>query len=488
MPIDIYFTDSFGIEPGTLDTYGAFDISLINDLPLFIDPFLLFASQKPEYKRLHENIIDYLKFLRDRSAAGLVSDGLLQAWFMFPELKQTWLGFSLTGNNGRGLGRDFAKALNRNLNVIFSNFGEEKITEGSHLEKVCLVKDGVGRDNISDFTTNLIKKYLLDYTHEFANQHIAPERTREVSVAKVEFDYELEVWLPGTYTLPHAFGDFVVLTPKDMLTKDESWLNRSDLLARFGEVAESVPNSQLREQVNNYLAKKLRPDSRRDEEKAAYDELLQRYPDLIEYYIKGKEVRKVEAVENSARLVSETEQRFIFQIRRLAEQLQLNSKFYEYGTDTLEEARSRLEFLKQEIENNGAYRLFYHEGVPLQREADLQILYRLTWYGTPSDFNSEVNNGRGPVDFTASRGSKDKSLIEFKLAKNSKLAQNLEKQVAVYEAANRTSQSLKAIFYFSQSEKEKVLSILNGLGLEDDESIVLIDCRDDNKPSASNVR
>jgi hypothetical protein len=67
-------------------------------------------------------------------------------------------------------------------------------------------------------------------------------------------------------------------------------------------------------------------------------------------------------------------------------------------------------FLKAEIEDNAGYRLFYHEGRPLQRESDLQILFRLTWYASPSDFNGEANNGRGPVDFTASRGSKDKML------------------------------------------------------------------------------
>lgn len=45
----IYFSDFFNVTPDILDKYGAFNISLINDLPLFIDPFLLFGSKKPEY-------------------------------------------------------------------------------------------------------------------------------------------------------------------------------------------------------------------------------------------------------------------------------------------------------------------------------------------------------------------------------------------------------------------------------------------------------
>ncbi len=53
----VYFSDSFGIAPELLQEYGAFNVSLINDLPLFIDPFLLFTSEKEEYRKLHEQII-----------------------------------------------------------------------------------------------------------------------------------------------------------------------------------------------------------------------------------------------------------------------------------------------------------------------------------------------------------------------------------------------------------------------------------------------
>ncbi len=78
------------------------------------------------------------------------------------------------GNGGTGLGKDFADSLIKNLKVLFSDFGSEQITKGSHIEKVCLVDDRVGRDNISDFTTNLIKHYLCEYTQEFARKNIAP--------------------------------------------------------------------------------------------------------------------------------------------------------------------------------------------------------------------------------------------------------------------------------------------------------------------------
>jgi hypothetical protein len=77
--------------------------------------------------------------------------------------------------------------------------------------------------------------------------------------------------------------------------------------------------------------------------------------------------------------------------------------------------------------------------------------------------------------------------VEFKLAKNPKLRKNLNHQVKVYEAANRTAQSLIVIFYFSAEQLERVEAVLKDLGLEKDDTIYLVDCRADNKPSASNA-
>lgn len=483
----VYFSDWFDVDPKVLEDYGAFDVSLINDLPLFIDPFLLFTSEKAEYQGLHDGIIGYLRFLRDQSAQGNVDEGLLQAWYMFPEVKQLWLGFSLKGNAGAGLGIDFARALHSNLEAIFSDFGEETITQGSHLEKVCLVQAGVGRDNISDFTANLIKPFLLDYTQTFAREHINADLRRTVSVPSVRFDEKTRTWQPATYELPFILGDYVLLTPKDMLTKDDSWINRHDFMERFEQIASSVPDMQLRSQVNDYLIRQLREDATKDDKRRAYSQLIKDHPALIEYYIRSKEERGEDAKKSSAAHVADSEEQFVEHVRTLVDRLEAETEFYKHGFDTLDECRARVAFLKAEIEKNGGWRLFYRKDQPVQRESDLQILFRLTWFATPSDFNSEVNNGRGPVDFKVSRGSKDASLVEFKLAKNSKLEQNLRNQVKVYEEANRTNKSLKVVFFFSDHEKQRLQSILKDLKLEDDDSIVQIDCRPDNKPSASNA-
>jgi hypothetical protein len=78
--------------------------------------------------------------------------------------------------------------------------------------------------------------------------------------------------------------------------------------------------------------------------------------------------------------------------------------------------------------------------------------------------------------------------VEFKLASNSQLADNLQHQTATYERAHRTKKSVKVIVYYTESELARVDAILRQLGLHEDQSIVLIDARGDNKPSASKVK
>lgn len=80
--MDLYFSDHFKVKPQNLEKYGAFNISLVADLPLFIDPFLLFNSRKKKYKQLHSEIIRYLIFLRDK-ASEEHDKGKLKSWYAF---------------------------------------------------------------------------------------------------------------------------------------------------------------------------------------------------------------------------------------------------------------------------------------------------------------------------------------------------------------------------------------------------------------------
>jgi len=488
----VYFSDFFEVDPDIIEKYGAFNVSLINDLPLFIDPFLLFNSKKKIYQELHENMLKYLRFLRDKSIEQhYMDEPLLKAWYCFPEIKQNWLGFSKNGNGGTGLGIDFAVDLHSNLNKLFADFGDESITQTSHLEKLCLISERAGRDHISNFTTRLINEFLLTYTEDFARKFLRSEYRKKVSVPYVRFNYTTEVWEPDIFELPYIDGDWVMLTPIDMLTKDEAWINKTDLYDNFEIISPSIPDEQLRAQVNNYFYMALKRDDNKQptkpERNQAILDIVKKYPDIIDYYIKFKEDNGDKAEAQAQQKVEDSRELYINNFSQLMDQLRLNTDFYKVSGDTYREALDRILFLKYVIEDCDGYRIFYIDGKPIKREDDLQIMYRLTWYATSSDVNREVNNGRGPVDYKISRGSKDKTLVEFKLASNTKIKRNLEKQVEIYSAANQTKKAIKVILYFSENEFVKVNKILKELNLEGKEEIILIDARNDNKPSASNA-
>jgi hypothetical protein len=42
----VYFSDIFNLDESILEEYRTMNISLLNDVPLFIDPFLLYAGVK----------------------------------------------------------------------------------------------------------------------------------------------------------------------------------------------------------------------------------------------------------------------------------------------------------------------------------------------------------------------------------------------------------------------------------------------------------
>ncbi|MDD2818034.1 MAG: hypothetical protein PHN51_04485 [Candidatus Nanopelagicales bacterium] len=483
---DLYFSQIFKSDPEVLESYGALDVSLLSDLPLFIDPFLLFHSDKTNYQQLHEDIIKYLTFLRDKASTGL-NPGLIRNLYRFQEVKQNWLGFTYLGNSGHGLGDDFAKALHEALSSILATFGSETITHGPHLEKLTLIKEGVGRDNISDFTTNLIKGFLLEYTQTFAREHLADEYCDNFSVTRAVFNYATEAWATKTYYLPKFNGDFVLLTPTDILTRDDTWISRSDMLGKFDRLPESISDDQLRAQINNYFGSRLGDRPSKKERDAAAAATIREFPDLVDRYIRIQEDDGDKAVSASNDKRVETQALLVHMVKQVVADSGMARVLSQGGLNSYQDAVQRVLGFKQYVENQDGWKLINKPGQlkPFSRESDVQLFFGLIFFGTAFDINREPNNGRGPVDFKVSMGAADKTLIEFKLASNSQLKRNLQKQIEIYEKANGTRTSVKVIICYTEQDQVRVAAILDELKLSNEESVVVIDARSDNKQSGS---
>jgi hypothetical protein len=253
----------------------------------------------------------------------------------------------------------------------------------------------------------------------------------------------------------------------------------------FDAVCDSVSNAELRAKINNYFMKALPEDATSKQRREAASKTIRHFPTIIDYFIRRKEKKGRQAESLSSGRVKLSESLYHDQFGKLVDLLAKRSGFYRTNGRTYQEALSRVRFLKDVIENKGGHKIFYVKGRLLERESDAHILYRFTWFATPSDVSREVNDGRGQADYKISRGSRDKSIVEFKLASNPQLERNLEHQTLIYEKVSDAKASIKVILFFSEDERERVESILKRLKLDNKEYVVLIDARDDNKPSGS---
>ncbi|GAA0202895.1 hypothetical protein GCM10008944_20720 [Cytobacillus oceanisediminis] len=503
-PAGVYFSDYFGVSPEVLEEYGALDISLHADLPLFIDPFLAFNSTKVEHQALHNQIIDYLRFLRDKAGTSGLTDGLIKNLYSFKEVKQNWLGFTVDGNDGKGLGPSFARSLHSAVGDVLGNFGNETITESSHLEKVALIQDGVGRDNISDFTTNLIKHYLLKFTAGFAKAYLTGDQVKTISVPRSVFNYTTETWATETFALPwvgerpSADGrllpaDYVLLSPLDLLTKDDTWINQGDMVARFDHLPDALSNDQTRAQVDNYFNKVLATNPSPKETREARIKTLKAFPELVDHYIALKEDDRDQAVAQAFEKTLGTIAQMRDQVQALAADLRAKTDLFADPWSSYDEAKKAVATFKDYVEKMDGYKLLNPKnGTRLAKEADVHLFFGLLLQPSRFDVNREPNNGRGPVDFKVSAGAFDKTLIEFKLASSTSLKRNLLNQVEIYLAANNTLNAVKVVVIYTSREAAKVKRVLDEI---DDatgqksgtaaSTVVVIDARSDNKVSAS---
>ncbi len=483
--MSVFFSEVFEVEKELLESYGAFDISLATDLPLFIDPFLLYDSSQNKYSAWHDELVNYLKFLKGMSISGPVPSRVVNYYYRFPEVKQNWLGFTRFGNSGRGLGPAFANSLNDNLSKLFSDFGDEDITKGSHIEKLCLIRERVGKDSISDFTTNIVKRFLLEYTQEFALDNIDTKHLKTVRVPRAQFDYNTGVWMSKSYTLPYFDGDYVILTPKDILTQDEAWINRNDLYADFESIPPTIENENLRMGVSSHFYGQLGEENTKDDRIEAAIKTVNEYPEVIDYYIRNKEDTGSHAHQISEAKVERADEVFRQALPELTNDLKQKSEFFDIKDDSYDESLRKVNAFKAYVENNDGYKVVSAALKVARTEEVVQLFFGLAWLDSPYDVNREVNNGRGPVDFKVSMGSQDKTVIEFKLAGNAALKKNLSNQAEIYAVANNTNKIIKVIFVTTEHEAKKIESILNELKMNSVENVIVIDARADNKPSAS---
>jgi len=213
-------TDYHGIHKSQSEL--DFAIQLFDeDIPLYIDPYLLWKSPSQQDQALHTaitNSFNHLNFLAKKNREDVAVETLIN----LSECAEVGLGVSKT-RRGVKIG---AKQANEILR-LFKDIPEYSQFGFTHFELIQLYVSGISKDRISDMACNYIKSFLTDYTVEQCGINGIPIEgvvlDSVYNYQKNSFDFNQKLYLPVNPKTKEP----IIFTPKRWL-RFNPWINFED--------------------------------------------------------------------------------------------------------------------------------------------------------------------------------------------------------------------------------------------------------------------
>lgn len=251
------------------------------DVPVGIDPFLLYKSRDPVLANLHSRILSAFNTGVARVAAG-DSEGA-RAIFDFPEPPELGFGYTARGREGSGVGPFRAELILETLRESPS-LCQRGVR---HIEEMQLFAVGIGPDRVSDIAANLMKSFLIAYTQRQAALWQIPVQSG--APLPHVFDFDDLSWFDGHFDLPVSpvDGAPMLLVPR-RIVRALPWINYGDFLRT--EFAAFHRAKRVSRRLNKHSST---PSGQID--KAAVVDLTRREVARVDRYIRRKEERANEA-------------------------------------------------------------------------------------------------------------------------------------------------------------------------------------------------
>lgn len=223
------------------------------DIPVGIDPFLLFKSRNPEFRQLHQQLIDAFN-----SGIAAVKDGSLseaRRMFDYPEVSAVGFGYTTKGKRGSGVGTYLAGLI---LETVSNSPGLQK-RGVRHVEEMQLLASHIGPDRVSDIAANVLKQFLIEYTQRQAEIWQIPLRAG-VPIEHV-YDHGSSKWIDTYADLPvDSSDDSAILLVPRRLVRQLPWINYDDFLKTEFSAYLSARRTQARSIGEGVEASKSKPD------------------------------------------------------------------------------------------------------------------------------------------------------------------------------------------------------------------------------------
>ncbi|BDY15421.1 hypothetical protein Sulfitobl28_13910 [Sulfitobacter pontiacus] len=282
------------------------DVNSSQDTPVFIDPFAIEIRSDPWSNDCAEAIRVFFHSVLAALRNG--DDG--RAKYLLGQLHEpaeTYLGLSQGKPKGRGVGSFQADLLADAIrnSVAFESGKLEDLSE------LALYVEGIGRDKVSDLTTNIIRAQLVEYTK---NQCGVFGISRSDYVGPPLWDAKTEEWRSATIKLPYIGKKPVLLVPKTIVRRNLS-LNSSDFyskhiltflqaehVAAHGSLTALIRGKSSAAEVKNRVVKKPTKAKLKEihpKNPSIILEMINEHPELLEYY------KKLAAERNEPLTISE---------------------------------------------------------------------------------------------------------------------------------------------------------------------------------------
>jgi hypothetical protein len=190
------------------------DVSTDYDLPVYVDPYAIEIQDDVWSEKCSELIRSFFLEVLD----ALRDDDDLRAHNLMSHLHEpaeTFLGVSSDEPQGRGVGRVQAGQ------IVNSIRRSKAFRTGvlSDLSEVALFVEGVGRDKISDLTTNVIRSKLVEYTQQQCDLYAIGLESYN---GPPMWHAQRKNWINKEVDLPHIEGVPVILVPKYAVRRELS--------------------------------------------------------------------------------------------------------------------------------------------------------------------------------------------------------------------------------------------------------------------------
>jgi len=404
-----------------------FDPNLRWDTPLFIDPILVFKNNVEGFEEINQKINSFFNIIFKEIAK--VKGKPKNTWkktlnlLNFKETFETSLGYTNFGQNGSGIGQDFAYKIFHSI-VDFIDWGLEEFSE--YLSPFELFGERIGPDRLSDMLSNIIKEDLIKYTQEICKQNNIP--VKKFPIRNALFDKKLG-WLRKKVYLPEnpLTKKPIILVPKDFLRSE------TNEMENFVEYLLHVDNEELRSQASSIITENVSKTELRkivSENKDFFKQALK------DYFEDLQKKRLPYDLRNDPKRLGEFKE-ILEKMRKSLPEISIREKTGECLENFVE---SIINQFKKCVESNEGYFLLFNDDGKARGERACQTFF---WGIADTmcktlkgpDISPECKTGRGSIDFKFSQGYIKKIHVEIKLARNPKIYKGLEKQLPIYMEA-----------------------------------------------------